>query len=105
MLKFLIGAWAGAFVGVAGLLFIQGIRRPDEAEPKIEHKKIVHDCASSPIELDTCPLCGGEAKVHDYPAGMTGQREWQIQCSLCHFGRSGFPSLKDAVIAWNGRAR
>lgn len=45
-----------------------------------------------------CPICGGTGEVDERYS-----HDWIVECPTCGFGTGGYPSIEQAIRAWNRR--
>lgn len=45
-----------------------------------------------------CPICGGAGEVQE-----RHRLDWIVECPMCGFGTGGYPSIEQAIRAWNRR--
>ena len=53
-------------------------------------------------ELKTCPFCGKQAYLKDYYHGDDGE-SFYVFCSGCYTETFEYPTVHEAVEAWNKR--
>jgi len=56
-------------------------------------------------ELKPCPFCGEDAEIPDYRTSGLRTVEWFIQCQRCPAVIECCDTEKEAVKAWNARAK